>query len=484
MSEQVSFEEIRDNFFVDPRTHNDHHLAAATSAVYSSLIAEQPIGMYLPEELKGSLLGSVVEEMANDYTKARKFDHLSVAQLHPSGNILGILAHNVSTLTNNNTIVEEVSPLETSYERWSLEWMNRHIASYDTKESSGILTSGGTSANQTALLIARVATQRGRFGGEWDGKQPVTILANEMAHYSIKKAAQMLFPRGQVDVEPVPLRADTLKMDTDRLDAIVKRHDESGRRILAIVGVAGETETGLVEDIDKIGDIAKSRNIFFHVDGAYGAPFVLSRAKDLFKGLSEADTITCDPHKYLYVPYSVGSLLIKNFELHGLLDQFNEDGKEYMFNKEGHNLGSARIEGSMGGQGASSVYWTLKVLGEQGMGALLDHTLDVTKTFAEAINENGTFRNVFEPELNTACVVPHVYSKDDGSYFSTVEKILAEDNIYLSRTNLPLINPATATVNNQDVFRFVATHPYTSCGDAEAIAGALSDAWKFVTKQS
>lgn len=483
MSGVSNFEQVRDNFFVDPCTPHDHHLIAATTAAYSSLINGIPVEQLMPPELRDSPLGSILQEMTTDYMKARKFDHLSVAQLHPSGSVIGILAHNLSTLVNNNTIVEEVSPLETPYERVALQWMNQHIAGYDPEKSSGILTSGGTSANQTAMLIARVATQRGRFGHPWDGKQPVTIIANEMAHYSIKKAAQVLFPRGQVDVEPVPLRADTLKMDTDRLDAIVKRHDESGRRILAIVGVAGETETGLVEDLDKIADIAKSRGIFFHADGAYGAPFVLSQAKDLFKGIGEADTITCDPHKYLYTPYSVGSLLIKNFELHGLLDQFNEDGNEYMFNKEGHNLGSARIEGSMGGQGAASVYWTIKVLGEKGLGALLDHNLEVTKTFAEAIERGGTFRNIFEPELNTACIVPTEYN-NDTALFAQVEKILAEENIYLSRTNLPLIDPTTALLSNRDVFRFVATHPYTSNTDAEAIAKTLADAWKFVTKES
>src|SRR5690606_25861396 len=123
-----------------------------------------------------------------------------------------------------------------------------------------------------------------------------------------------------------------------------------------------------------------------------------------------ADTITCDPHKYMYAPYNVGALLIKAATMQRHLGEMNADGKEYMLDKNGDNLGETRIEGSMGGQGASSVYWTIKTYGADGIGALNNHNLEVTDAFYEQIEEKGVFRNVFKPELNTACVIPVNYS--------------------------------------------------------------------------
>lgn len=480
MARTRTFEDIRDNYFINPGAGDNIGMAKGLQLGIEALAAKRPIDDSIDSSIEPPL-SSVVREMVEDFSGARYFDNKSVAQLHPSGNVPAILAHNFSTFMNNNTIVEEVGPVEVPYERGSIDWMNENIARYDTNRASGLLTSGGTSANLTSQLIAR--TQLECDG--WRGDEPVVILANEMAHYSIKKAARLLFPRGMAEVKKVPLKSDTLKIDTDQLAEMVKSHREMGRRILSIIGVAGETETGLVENLKEIAEIAKENNIFYHVDGAYGAPFVLSKQAALFEGMSEADTITCDPHKYLYTPYNVGALLIKNSKMHGYLGEMNDDGNEYMHNKNGDNLGSMRIEGSMGGQGASSVHWTIKTLGADGLRELYNHTIDVTNAFSERIEEKGIMRNAFNPELNTACVVPVNYTpqeilvdgKPHDPNFTKTEQCLAKAGIYLSTTKFPVADPATGKVQDQRVFRFVATHPHTSKRDAEDIADILSNSW-------
>ena len=172
--------------------------------------------------------------------------------------------------------------------------------------------------------------------------------------------------------------------------------------------------------------------------------------------------------------------------MHRQLGHMNSAGNEYMHNKNGDNLGSMRIEGSMGGQGASSVHWTIQTLGAEGLGELLDHTIDVTNAFSERIEEKGILRNVFAPELSTACVAPVNYEprpdvlmdgKPHDPNFKKVEKRLAETGIYLSTTKFPVVDPRTGNMHDQRVFRFVATHPYTSERDAEDIADILSDSW-------
>lgn len=480
MSENRSFENIRDDFFINPKTGDDLGAAEHISEGIQALVA----GNYedFSESQPGTIVATMAREMVVDFSKARRFDHKSVAQLHPSGNIPALMANSFSTLMNNNTIVEEVAPVEVPYERDVIAWMNKNIAGYDDDVSSGSLTSGGTTANITSQLLARMRIE----DNGWDGRTPAIILANEMAHYSIKKAAAVLGPRGTIQVEKMPLQKNSLKVDIEQLNDRVAELRRSGAAILSIVGIAGETETGLVEDLKGLGEIADENEVYYHVDGAYGAPFVLSKKAHLFDGISQADTITCDPHKYLYVNYNTGALLVKDAAEHGRIGDINSDGNEYMHNKEGWNPGSLRLEGSMGGQGASSLYWTIKKIGAEGLGLLYDHAIDTTKVFSERIEESGVMRNVFLPELNTACVLPLNYSPHPNEnldksphdpHFNLVEARLGSVGIYLSTTKFPVLNPESQQMEDRRVFRFVSTNPHTSKRDVEDIADELCNSW-------
>ncbi len=480
MTSRQNFERVRDTYFINPDQPDVESLTDASAIILDGFANRGEPGQPLDEAV--SPAQAIGYDLAADYKGARRFDNLSVAQLHPTDNVPAILANFASTLYNNNTIIGEVSPLETDYENQAMQWLFENIAEYDPAHASGSLVSGGTSANHTAMLVAREALQE----QGWDGVTPVKLFASSMTHYSISKAARMLAPRGIIQVDQVPLTPE-YTMDVDALHEKVKQARADRQLILGIVAVAGETETGLVDDLSTVAQIAGENDVYFHVDGAYGAPFILSRARARFEAVKESRSLTCDPHKYLYTPYSSGSIMFRDGADHALLEALNSEGEGYMFKGDAaklaarerfvHNttyLGQKRIEGSMGGQAASALHATIKHIGREGLASLLDHNLDMTEEFAdEVLRVAPELKLSFEPQLNTVCIEPAEAHSGNDARMEKISAELEDKGIYLATTSLP-----TPDGGRRKVLRFVATHPHTDSGDVQYIAESVSRAWE------
>lgn len=487
-----SFEYTRDRFFINPKQPSSGDLVEAVHALIDGIVTKNAKPDHAEDNTKP--LTAIANELVKDYQQARYFDHLSVTQLLPSDNKLGILAHLASDLRNNNTIIGETSPLETEYEHQAMQWLITHIAGYNPDKASGSLVSGGTSANHTALLVAREKLQE----KGWQGIAPVKLFASEMAHYSISKAARMLAPRGLIQVEKIPLTEGSYSMDPAALERRVRQAKGDKQLIMGIVAVAGETETGLVDDLVIIAQIADENDIYLHVDGAYGAPFVLSKVKDLFAGMEASTSLTCDPHKYLYLPYSAGSIMFKDGTDHALLVELNEGGEKYMFKSDlaksearrdfvhsNTYLGQKRVEGSVGGQAAAALHATIKHIGREGIAALLDHNIEMAQSFADEVRAYNSLRLSFEPQLNTVCVEPAESHPKNNERLEAVSAALEkptndQGKIYLATTSLPeRREPADKSKPKSfKVLRFVATHPYTDADDVRYIAKRLKEEWE------
>ncbi|MBI4101329.1 aspartate aminotransferase family protein [Candidatus Microgenomates bacterium] len=470
--EQAIFESTRDAYFLNPKNPGSAELAKAAGNLIQMMLdpSDQPEA----DSAVGEPLHSIVKSIADDYQKhARSFNHLSVAQLHPAGNQVALLAQLASIVFNNNTIIEEVSPLETEYEEVGIRWLISNIAGYNPRQASGSIVSGGTSANLTALKAAR---EKLRTAVNWDQNNPPLVFASSMSHYSIAKAAGLL----EADLVKIPLEPGKYTMSVDTLSDKVTEAQTIGRHVLAIVATAGETETGQVDRLADIAAVADKHDVFLHVDGAYGGPFRLSRASALLDGLDESDSLTCDPHKYLYANYPCGSIMFADRYVHQLLSGLNEYGDAYMFQQNSDYLGKKRLEGSMGGQSAAQLYRTVNELGRVGIASLLNHTLDLAAVFADAvISRDAGLQLSFAPSLNTVCVEPG----DDNpglphgldEQVETVANILDQERgIYLSTTSLPNIDGDA----RRKVFRFVATNPHTDEDDAKYIAEELAKTWE------
>lgn len=499
MSLEKKFQDYRSDFFVNPKVPVAPHHIEAAALLMSKLLGKPTDNpdMDTARADPNSELGKFIHLLAEKMQHTRKFDHLSVAQVHPDGNLPAMLAHFASTLRNNNTIIGEVSPVETRMEQEAIAWLVKEIAQYDEHAASGAIVTGGTLANLTGLMVAR---ERLTLEG-WDGKTPAYILTTPMAHYSIKKAASILAPKGLIQVLDVPMETNTFKMDVHALDHYVSTTKKLGHRIMAIVGVAGETETGLVDDLQRISEIADANRIYVHIDGAYGAPFIVSKRSHLFVGMNHSNSLVIDPHKYMYTPYPAGAILFRSAQDHSLIEESNKDGAEYMFKTdEGRerahafkqasmtHLGRRRLEGSMGGQGAAAVWAVIQTLGVEGLKLVLDHTIDVTDAVYRTVTTSRIFKPAHSPDLNTICFYPTdtrisgilTNPKEQARLVETASAILEQrTGAYLSTTKIEV--PTGRGRNNErtdlKVFRFVASHPYTEIEDATEIIDNLHEIW-------
>jgi glutamate/tyrosine decarboxylase-like PLP-dependent enzyme len=467
---RVTIEDVRRNYF------HDSSAPAKTRAVVQRI--EDIFNKDLKESSEKDPFSVFLNTLFVRFRSARIFDKKSVGQLHTSDCLPAVFAHITSTIFNNNTIIQEVSPTETAMEAEVIDWIKLHIARYTTDRSSGALVSNGTLANLTALMVAR---ERLIEEGKWDLSTPAVILTTEMGHYSLKKAAHLLAPGKMIIVDPVKILPN-YKMDLNDLAKKISDHQKANTPIMAVVAIAGQTETGIVDDLQKIAAVCAKHDIFLHIDGAYGAPFRLSRRASLFDGIEQGNSLTIDPHKYMYTPYNVGCVLFRDIEDHALLCSSNEDGKEYMF-KEGAKscLGGRRIEGSMGGQGAASTWAVIETLGVEGFKALLDYCLDLTDYAYEKIMSTSIFEPAFKPELNTVCFYlktgfETLTPPQQSSQIDRIcRKLEATKGYYLRSTTIPVYDKLRNEFVEKGVFRLVFTHPSTTVQNIDEIFTSLEE---------
>ncbi|QTH62616.1 putative pyridoxal-dependent aspartate 1-decarboxylase [Psychrosphaera ytuae] len=329
---------------------------------------------------------------------------------------------------NQNLVKIETSKAFTPLERQTIGMLHRiaygqgrteaeNEAYYDAMMHSadaslGAFCSGGTIANISALWVARntlLGPQPGFKGVAKEGLframmhygyKRLVVLVSERGHYSLGKAADVL-GMGRQDIVSVGTDENN-KIRIDLLEQKIAELKAEGAGILALIGVAGTTETGNIDPLDAMADIAEREGIHFHVDAAWGGATMLSEnARPLLKGIERADSITVDAHKQMYVPMGAGMVLFKDPHSTDVI----EHHAEYILRKGSKDLGSHTLEGSRPGM-SMLVYACLKVMGRSGYQMLIDRSIDTAKYFAELIKQDPDFELVSEPEL---CLLTYRY---------------------------------------------------------------------------
>ncbi|HXY40109.1 MAG TPA: aspartate aminotransferase family protein [Vicinamibacteria bacterium] len=176
--------------------------------------------------------------------------------------------------------------------------------------TEGILTSGGSMANFTALATARCAVAPGVREEGFHGTSPFAVYVSDEVHNCVDKAVDLL-GIGCRQLRKVPTDA-SFRIRVDLLKQAIAADRKAGMRPAIVVGNAGTVNTGAVDPLDELADLCAAEGLWFHVDGAYGALASISpRLRELFKGLERADSLAADPHKWLYVPYDAGAALVR-----------------------------------------------------------------------------------------------------------------------------------------------------------------------------
>ncbi|WP_226064385.1 pyridoxal phosphate-dependent decarboxylase family protein [Kaistella polysaccharea] len=222
----------------------------------------------------------------------------------PGGGVFtAALADFIAAITNPYASVHYASPGAATIENEVINWL-KNVFSFP-ESSVGCLSSGGSISTLIAFTAAR---DHHKVKNELIPKNVVYL--SEQVHHSTQKALRI------IGLEDIVIRYISLdshhKIKTDSLEELIQKDIAAGLQPFMVVATAGTTDTGAIDPLDEIADIAQNYKMWFHVDAAYGGFFILTSKKELFKGIERADSMIIDPHKGLFLPYGVGAVLIKN----------------------------------------------------------------------------------------------------------------------------------------------------------------------------
>jgi aromatic-L-amino-acid decarboxylase len=316
--------------------------------------------------------------------------------------------------------------LESNVIRWFCD-----IVGYPPS-SGGLLTSGGSLANFTAIVTARRERLPADFGSG-------AIYTSDQAHHSVRKAAVLAgFP--EASVREIP-SGPGMAMRLDVLRERIAADRGAGLTPFLVVGSAGTTNTGAVDDLEGIADIALAEGLWTHVDAAYGGFFALTeRGRRAMRGMERADSVTLDPHKGLFLPYGTGSLLVRDGEA---LRRAHATFADYMpvmqHDPDFVDFCDLSPELSRDFRGLRA-WLPLKLFGMAAFRESLDEKLDLARWAADRLREEAHIEIMAEPILSLCAFRWAPPGRSDAELNALNQRLLeainARRNVYLTGTSL------------------------------------------------
>lgn len=296
------------------------------------------------------------------------------------------------------------------------------------KGTGGLLTSGGSAATVTAIVAARhaaVLDQPGRL-------ERAVLYASQQAHSSVVRAA-WIAGVSRAHVRSIPVDAD-FRMNTDQLQAAIREDKAAGLLPFAVVASAGTTNTGSVDALGTIADICQAESLWYHIDAAYGGFAALTdRGQTLLAGIERADTVTLDPHKWLFVPFECGCLLAR--EPRRLADAFRilpeylrdveTDGEEVNFADYGEQL--TRYTRAL------KVWLPVQYFGVGAIRSAIDGGMNLALHAQTLLRQDPIFEILSPAQLGVICFRVHPAGVDDPATLDALNQRINEQVNALGR---------------------------------------------------
>ncbi|EOX3949018.1 pyridoxal phosphate-dependent class III aminotransferase [Vibrio alginolyticus] len=388
-----------------------NHTTTAMKSVFEQVTA--PYSGMDPKALEAAIhdvdldngnapLKSVIDDAADLVAKNAIFTQHPdcIAHLHTPPLMPAIAAEAMIAALNQSMDSWDQASSATYVEQKVVNWL---CDKYELGEKAdGIFTSGGTQSNQMGLMLARdwIADKLSAHSiqklGLPEYADKLRIVCSKKSHFTVQKSASWM-GLGEKAVMTVDANADGT-MDVTKLDEVLNQAKAEGLIPFAIVGTAGTTDHGAIDDLDFIADMAAKHDMWMHVDGAYGGALILSSQKARLKGCERAHSISVDFHKLFYQTISCGALLVNDksnfkFLLHHA-DYLNREHDELPNLVDKSIATTKRFD-------ALKVFMTMQSVGPKALGDMYDHLLEQTLEVAGMIRDNKHFELLAEPSLST-----------------------------------------------------------------------------------
>jgi aromatic-L-amino-acid/L-tryptophan decarboxylase len=303
------------------------------------------------------------------------------------------------------------------------------------------------------------------------------IYVSDQAHFSIARGLDMLgFPEATLRVLPSD---DRFRLHADVVAAAIAEDRVSGLMPFCISPVAGSTNTGSVDLVDELADLAEREGLWVHVDAAYGGAVRLSaRDADRVTGLDRADSVTIDPHKWFFQPYDIGALLVKRQE--DLRNTFHREPEYYrVWEPEDSPLHwyQFSLEGTRRFR-ALKLWMSWKHLGTEGFARLIEQNDDLAAHLSERLDREGW--DVIDPELSVVCF-RHVPAALDGADLTVVDSYQKGLQRALEVSGDGWVS--TTTLDGRTYLRAGIVNYLSADADADRVVDTLLDASERVLEQ-
>jgi aromatic-L-amino-acid/L-tryptophan decarboxylase len=413
---------------------------------------EQPTDF---EELLRRLAADVLP-FAGHHDHPRFFAYVPSCPTWPG--ILGdFLASGVNTFQGTWLQSAGTSTVELVVIDWFRQWIGY------PGQASGILLSGGSQANLTALACARETQPGGR-------SENAVVYLSSQGHSSVTRALRVLgFASEQMRALPVDER---YRLRPDALAAAIENDVRAGRQPFLVVANAGATSTGAVDPLDELAAVCAESSVWLHVDAAYGGFAVLTeRGRALLAGIEQADSITLDPHKWLYQPYEAGCLLVREGPLlsgafHIMPDYLQDTavgGVEVNFADRGIQLTrSAR---------ALKLWLSLQYFGVDAFRSAIDRSLDLALHAERRIDASPELELLSPATLGIVCFRRHPAGTDEEG---TLERLNSDLDRRLAESGEGMIS--STRVDGRYALRLCILNHRSRAEDVERVLAWLESA--------
>ncbi|MFN8358011.1 MAG: pyridoxal-dependent decarboxylase [Spirosomataceae bacterium] len=439
------------------------HLAAAQQAqgqVIPWQEPEQSLAYWQQDFLEPTLESptSLFRQVLEHSTQLhhRRFMGHQVSAPAPVAALSGLLV----SMLNNGMAVYEMGMASNPIEKIVTDWLARHIG-FD-EQSSGLLTSGGTLANLTALLAAR-ALQAPEDVWEEGAHTQLAVMVSEEAHYCIDRAARIM-GLGAKGIIKVPVN-ERFQMKTELLPSLKKQAEAEGYTVFCVVGSACSTSTGAYDDIEAIADFCAAHGLWLHIDGAHGGAVVCSeKYRSLVKGIERADSVVIDFHKMLLTPALNTALVMQRND--DAYQTFHQKAQYLWANQASHdwfNSGKRTFECTKLMM-CVNVYVLLRLYGEAIFAQQIDSRYDLARDFAKLLHQHPNFELAVEPESNIVCFRYMKQDTDLNQLNAQIRRsLLQKGEFYIVQT----------TLHDQLYLRVSLMNPHTTLADLEALLAEI-----------